>query len=92
MILLGLVHTGEVISRILGAISTATPPTWLGSMPLTALQVRSTSVVWPDGRRHSVIERYDHKSPFMRPAQVPAKIHRIKRRTFRVYNGGMSND
>lgn len=92
MVLLGLVHTGEAISRVLGAITALQPPGWLGSTPITVLSVTTTSMIWPDGRPHAVIEKFDRRAPFMRHTQQPATVHRLNRRTFRVYEGGLTHE
>jgi hypothetical protein len=50
MILLPLRHRGRTHSRVLGALSPAFLPHWLGFDSLTGMTTSSTRVIWPTGR------------------------------------------
>ena len=50
MILLPLRHGGKTHARLMGAISPATLPAWLGVHPVTNLRTVSHRVIWPSGR------------------------------------------
>jgi hypothetical protein len=48
-VLLPLIHTGDAINRILGAITAIEPPFWLGSEPLVRQEIVALNLHWPDG-------------------------------------------
>jgi hypothetical protein len=48
-ILLPLIHTSETINRLLGSITAIEPAFWLGSEPLTRLEIAAVGLHWPDG-------------------------------------------
>jgi len=50
LILLPLRHRGKTHSRVLGALSPATIPLWVGLKPLAGLSTVSLRIVWPSGR------------------------------------------
>ena len=88
-VLLPLVHTGQVIDRIVGAISCANPPEWLGCVRLDRQHVVHHEVIWPDGRPHAVLAAGERQSPFL-PHTRAARLVRTARRQFRVYDGGLA--
>jgi hypothetical protein len=49
LVLLPLIHTGEAINRILGAITAIEPPFWLGAEPLLRQEIVELNLHWPDG-------------------------------------------
>lgn len=87
-ILLPLVHTGQVIDRIVGAISCAAPPQWLGTARLDDRRVIAHESIWPDGRPHAVLASGERQAPFL-PHTRAARLVRSDRRQFRVYDGGL---
>ena len=48
-VLLPLIHTGDAVNRILGAITAIEPPFWLGSEPLVRQEIGALNLHWPDG-------------------------------------------
>jgi hypothetical protein len=50
MLLLPLRHRGQVHSRILGSLTSAATPHWIGVCPVTRLSIRSIRVIWPTDR------------------------------------------
>jgi hypothetical protein len=48
-VLLPLIHTGDAVNRILGAITAIEPPFWLGSEPLARQEIGALNLHWPDG-------------------------------------------
>jgi hypothetical protein len=50
LVVMPLTHTGEAMTRLLGAITAIEPPFWLGSIPLVRSRLRELHVLWPDGR------------------------------------------
>jgi hypothetical protein len=50
MILLPLRHQGKTHARVMGALSPAVIPPWIGIYPVTQLQTVSHRVIWPSGR------------------------------------------
>ena len=89
-ILLPLVHDGNAIDRVIGAMSAMSSPHWLGHERLRERRLVRHEMIWPDGRPHAVIERAGRQAPFRPPAQ--ARIVRDERRSFRVLDGGRKDD
>lgn len=50
MVLLPLRHRGKPHARVLGTLSPAAVPLWLGFSPVTSLATVSLRVIWPSGR------------------------------------------
>ena len=76
LLLLPLIHTGNAINRILGAITAIEPPSWLGAEPLLRYEIVELNLHRPDG-----------SPPFM--AKGDAEIVSLVRRQFRVLSGGL---
>jgi hypothetical protein len=77
LLLLPLIHTGETINRVLGAITAIEPPFWLGAEPLLRQEIIELNEHWPDG------------PPLpLAPDGVEAAIPGSRR--FRVLEGGLS--
>ena len=84
LILLPLIHTGNSINRILGAMSAYDPPFWLGATPLRRCEIVQADLRWPDA---------DQESPAPKPTMemtptANEMVHSVRRR-FRVYEGGI---
>jgi hypothetical protein len=76
-VLLPLIHTGDIINRVLGAITAIEPPFWLGAEPLLRQEIVELNLHWPDG----------HPS-LPSPA---GEVIDIGSRRFRVLEGGLGN-
>ena len=50
MVLLPLRHQGKTHARLMGALSPAGAPSWIGVHPLTHLETVTHRVIWPSGR------------------------------------------
>jgi hypothetical protein len=50
MILLPLRHRGKTHARVMGALSPAVIPSWIGVQAITYLETVSHRVIWPSGR------------------------------------------
>ncbi len=87
MMILPLVHQSPIADRFLGAMAPIQTPSWLGSQPLTSLQLLTDQIVWPDGQPHPPVNAPDPQSPFL-PRIRTARIVRQDRRQFRIYDGG----
>lgn len=86
-ILLPLVQTGVEISRIIGAMSAATPPHWLDIAPLRNRRLLRHEIVWPDGRPHALAARIGSPVALL-PGRTQMRIVGTGRRQFRVFEGG----
>lgn len=86
-ILLPLVHTRDEVDRLLGSISCASPPFWLGTEPIATLRLNASEIVWPDGRPHDIIEKLANP-PAMFARSADSRLVRFDRRQFRVLDGG----
>jgi hypothetical protein len=75
-VLLPLIHTGDAINRILGAITAIEPPFWLGAEPLVRQEIIELNLHWPDGT-----------PAFM--AQGGAEVISLASRRFRVLERGL---
>ncbi len=74
LLLLPLRHQGKTQARLMGALSPAAAPSWIGVHPITHLETVSHRVIWPSGR------------PL---ARVPAAGTAMeKRRGFVLHRGG----
>ena len=75
LLLLPLIHTGDTINRVLGAITAIEPPFWLGTEPLLRQQIVELNLHRPDGH----------------PAFLPpsGEVVSIGTRRFRVLDGGL---
>ena len=73
-VLLPLIHIGEAINRILGAITAIDPPFWLGAEPLLRQEIVELGLHWPDG-----------VPAFMAQGGEAVRL----RRRFRVVPGGL---
>jgi hypothetical protein len=76
LLLLPLIHTGETINRVLGAITAIEPPFWLGAEPLLRQEIVELNLHWPDGSPAFVM-------------QGGAEVISLARRRFRVLPGGL---
>jgi hypothetical protein len=76
LVLLPLIHTGEAINRILGAITAIEPPFWLGAEPLLRQEIVELNLHWPDGVPAFV-------------AQGGAEVISLASRRFRVLERGL---
>jgi hypothetical protein len=90
--LLPLLHTGDKITRIIGAMTPTSSPYWLGSEPLRSRHLNHHQIIWPDGRPHAILARLSRQAPF-RPAPARAGVHPLKAdpRRFRVLEGGRTD-
>lgn len=75
LLMLPLRHRGQTHARVLGALSPAFAPTWLGFHPVTALATGSLRVIWPSGRAIS---------PSFGVIEQPSE----RRRRFVLHHGG----
>lgn len=87
VILLPLIHTRDVVDRFLGAISCHQAPAWLGTQPLSRIELTRSEIVWPDGRPHAVAARIN-QTPALSPEASQGRLVRFDRRQFRVLDGG----
>jgi len=85
-----LMHTREVVDRYLGSITSIDPPAWLGSELISERRLIGHDLIWPDGRPHTLTDAKARQSPFM-PSMHNARLVRVDRRQFRVYDGGLSD-
>jgi hypothetical protein len=89
-VLLPLVHAGQKIGRIIGAMSANTAPHWLDNEPLLSRRLQRHELIWPDGRPHAVVERVGRQVPFL-PSRAQMRIVKTGRRQFRVFEGGRTS-
>ena len=87
MVLLPLIHTGQAIGRVLGALApvAAAPP--FGHEGFSLIELNTFEVIWPDGRPFAVLSRSEAPAPFLRDSG-PSRLVRSDRRSFRVFDGG----
>jgi hypothetical protein len=91
-LLLPLMHAGNAIERVLGAVSAVASPHWLGHDRLLAKRLVSHDVIWPDGRPSHRAGPASAQSAPPPPAGPPAGLPRGDRRSFRVVDGGRKED
>lgn len=76
-VLLPLIHTGDTINRVLGAITAIEPPYWLGAEPLLRQEILDLNLHRPDAPAS------------LAPA---SEVVSIGSRRFRVLDGGLQGD
>jgi hypothetical protein len=74
MVLMPLIHSGEAVNRILGAITAIDPPFWLGAEPLVRQEIVDLQLHYPDGA----------------PSVPRGGTEIVRRARFRVYEGGLA--
>lgn len=90
MLVAPLKHTRDAVDRYLGSMAPIDPPGWLGAEPLVTRRLLAHDLIWPDGRQHAVTDAMaSRQSPFM-PHVRNARLVRVDRRQFRVYDGGLA--
>jgi hypothetical protein len=89
-ILLPLVHAGNSINRIIGAMSLTSPmPIGVSEQPQRR-RLRRQEVIWPDGRPRAMLER-GSSAPFQAPPAAPGlPPQKGERPQLRVLDGGRS--
>lgn len=91
-VILPLIHTRNSIDRMVGAMSILPGENtdWLGTTPITSQEIVCHEVIWPEGRPHELAEHMLPKDqePALAPHVRTARIVRVDRRQFRVYEGG----
>ena len=88
-ILLPLLHTGETVTRVLGALSAIDSPAWLGHERLTKKRLIAHELIWPEGRPHLFADKMREPAP-LKTSLAGARLVRFDRRSFRVLDGGRS--
>lgn len=81
-------QNNSVIDRFLGSISTTDNAHWLGGEPLTERYLLRHELIWPDQLANANAQPVF--KPVLNPAIRDARLVRIDRRNFRVYEGGLS--
>jgi hypothetical protein len=76
-LLLPLIHNGDAINRLLGAIVATDPAFWLGTQPFVRHEIVDVKLHWPDGFPAFIAAR-------------GAEIVRLSPRRFRVVEGGLA--
>jgi hypothetical protein len=77
-VLLPLIHTGDTINRVLGAITAIEPPFWLGAEPLLRQEILELNLHRPDGH------------PSLPPPA--SEVISVGSRRFRVLEGGLGGE
>jgi hypothetical protein len=88
-ILLPLLHTGNSISRIIGAMCLTSPAPMFAAERTWRRRLRKCEVSWPDGRPRAVLERRGVTAPLQAPQHLPAPpASKPERPQLRVLDGG----
>lgn len=88
-ILLPLIHTRDSVDRLLGGLARLDEPKRQDDERLASRRLKSAEIVWPDGRPHALHAGHYSQAPLL-PHVRNARIVRIDRRQFRVYEGGLA--
>lgn len=91
MTLMPLIHTGQVVNRILGCITAIDPPFWLGTTMLERFELTAVDLHWPDGA--PACTRADRRKSGRASLATAREVEVVgdERRRFRVYDGGLSD-
>lgn len=87
-ILLPLIHTRDGVDRLLGSLTRIDTPAASPDERLAMRRLKSVELIWPEGRPHAMASGSHRQSPLL-PHVRNARIVRIDRRQFRVYDGGL---
>ena len=97
VLIVPLSQSNTVIDRFLGTMSTTDDASWLGSEPLRDRYLLRHELLWPSGgeapkmaQPHVTGYSTDLFKPVMQPKMRDARLVRVERRNFRVYEGGLS--
>jgi len=83
-ILLPLLHSGNSINRIIGAMCLTSPAPILALERAWRRKLGNYEVIWPDGRPRVVLD----SPPFQAPRSLPAPAPKPERPQLRVLDGG----
>src|SRR5262245_9338527 len=90
-VLLPLLHTGNGIGRIIGAMGLASPMPLLGAERPLLRRLMTHEVIWPDGGPRAVLERSAVSAPVQAAPRLPASQSQKRGgRRLRVLDGGRS--
>ena len=93
VMLLPLIHTGDTVDRYLGSMAPLDQPEWLGHDKIIASMLLESRLIHPSGPPSCVPDQRkvpDRQAPFS-PHIRTARIVRVERRQFRVYEGGLAS-
>lgn len=96
ILLLPLTHLGSDVERVLGNISVLKRPDWLETATAHQLRLTSNETIWPDGRPNFVVPQATSLNNDLSPIRGHdedvrrARLVRRERRSFLVYQGGLS--
>jgi hypothetical protein len=88
-ILLPLLHSGDSINRIIGAMCLTSPASMLAGERTWRRRLRKYEVVWPDGRPRAALGRRGVTAPVQAPQHLPMPpAPKPERPQLRVLDGG----
>jgi len=73
----------------LGGLARLDEPAARADERLAVRRLKASQVIWPDGRPNALLANRD-SLPTLMPHVRNARIVRINRRQFRIYDGGLS--
>lgn len=88
-ILLPMIHTRDSVDRLLGGLSRLDEPPQAIDERFAVRRLKTAELIWPDGRPHSLLTGQHRQTPIL-PHVRNARIVRVDRRQFRVYEGGLA--
>jgi hypothetical protein len=88
-VLLPLLHTGNTIGRVIGAMSPTLQPHWLDKGRLTSRRLLRHELVRLDSRREGTQPGSPRQTPFL-PTLGGLRVVKSDRRQFRVLEGGLA--
>ncbi len=90
ILILPLTDTANLATRFLGGMSAFDVSAWPEPGPITLRCLIRSELIWPDGRPHAAIERSQGHHRPASPPPLPARIVKMNKRQFRVFDGGLS--
>lgn len=93
-LILPLIHTRHSVDRMVGAMSVLSveDASWLGDTPITSQEIATHETIWPEGSPQAVADIGPGERPALAPHVRTARIVRVDRRQFRVYDGGRKSE
>jgi hypothetical protein len=89
VVLLPLLHAGNSVGRVIGAMSPTSQPQWLDQGRLTSRRLLRHELVRPERLRDGAPLNGDRQAPLL-PALTGLRVVHSQRRQFRVLDGGLS--
>ena len=91
LLILPLLHTHRSIDRYMGLVCASSVSCGLGQEPLASIRLKNTYLHWPVNEFIEPVADMSDKQSVFKPHVRHSRVVRVNRRSFRVYEGGLSH-